>query len=307
LTKSLRPTAPDPADFTRYLERQRRKIDRVLRRRLARIPEAPSSLLAAMRYSLLVGGKRLRPILALEACRALGGAERHALPASAALEMIHTYSLIHDDLPAMDDDRWRRGLPTAHVKFGEALAILAGDALHTLAFQILSEEPEGRPYAERRGRVLSLVARAAGVRGMVGGQVRDLESEGKRVTAPALARIHRGKTGALLTAAAISGGILAGGAGGEIEALRAYSESLGLAVQIVDDILNEEGSRTGLGKSPGKDRKDGKATYPSLFGLAPSRARAKLAVARAHRAIAPLGARARKLSQLADFVLARDS
>jgi geranylgeranyl diphosphate synthase type II len=304
---SPRPRAPERADFARYLERQRRRIDGLLGRRLASVGEAPPRLVAAMRYSLLAGGKRLRPILALEACRALGGADRHVFPACAALEMIHTYSLIHDDLPAMDDDRWRRGLPTAHVKFGEALAILSGDALHTLAFQILAEEPAGRHLAEQRSRVLSVVAGAAGLRGMVGGQVRDLESEGRSVTPSALKRIHRGKTGALLTAATLAGGILAGGTGPQLAALRDYGEALGLAFQIVDDILDEEGTRSNLGKSPGKDRKDGKATYPSLFGLEVSRRRASEAVARAHRAIAPLGTRARKLSQLADFVLSRDS
>src|SRR5262249_5725379 len=152
----------------------------------------PDSLAAAMRYSLLAGGKRLRPILAREACRAVGGKDSWVLPACCALEMIHTYSLIHDDLPAMDDDRWRRGRPTAHVKFGEAMAILSGDALHTLAFQILAEEPAGSRFASRRGRVVSEVARAAGIAGMVGGQVRDLESEGRPVSPAALARIHRG-------------------------------------------------------------------------------------------------------------------
>ena len=258
-----------------------------------------------MRYSVLAGGKRVRPILALEACRAVGGREAWVLPACCALEMIHTYSLIHDDLPAMDDDDLRRGRPTSHVKFGEATAILAGDALHSLAFQILAEEPRGSRFAGRRSRVLSLVARAAGMEGMVGGQVRDLESEGRRITHSDLRRIHRGKTGALLAASAEAGGILGGGSAGEVEALRRYGRAIGLAFQIVDDILDEEGTRTALGKSPGKDRAVKKATYPSLFGLERSRILASRAVEEARRALAPLGKRAAALERLAGFILAR--
>ena len=297
----------DAAAFGRYLDRQRREINTDLRRRLAASQGAPRTLLNAMRYSLLAGGKRVRPILAREACRAVGGADAWALPACSALEMIHTYSLIHDDLPSMDDDQWRRGLPTAHVKFGEALAILSGDALHTLAFQILSEEPKGNRFAARRVRVLSEVARAAGVEGMVGGQVRDLESEGKPVSPAALARIHQGKTGALLTAAVVAGGILGGGDERDVAALRRYGQWLGLAFQIVDDVLDEEGTRSHLGKSPGKDRAKKKATYPKLFGLEKSRSMARRAVISARRALVPLGPRSTRLVQIAEFILARDN
>src|SRR5262245_38789117 len=219
--------------FARRLASGRRVIDAALRRRLDSSPGAPLSLRRAMRYSIFAGGKRVRPILARMACRAVGGRDAWVLPACCALEMIHTYSLIHDDLPAMDDDDWRRGFPTAHVKFGEALAILSGDALHTLAFRILSEEPRGDRFALRRSRVVSLVARAAGVEGMVGGQVRDLESEGRDVSAAALARIHRGKTGALMTASAAAGAILGGGSAAEVAALRRFGRALGLAFQIV--------------------------------------------------------------------------
>jgi geranylgeranyl pyrophosphate synthase len=219
--------------------------------------------------------------------------------------MIHTYSLIHDDLPAMDDDAWRRGKPTAHVKFGEAEAILSGDALHSLAFQILSEEPSSLAFASRRARVLSLVARAAGMAGMVGGQVRDLESEGRKVTPSELRRIHRAKTGALLAAAVEAGGILGGGGRLEMTALRRYGISLGLAFQIVDDILDEEGTRADLGKSPGKDRAVKKATYPALFGLERSRRMAARAVAAARGSLAPLGARGAPLVRLAEFILRR--
>jgi len=235
----------------------------------------------------------------------VGGRDAWVLPACCALEMIHTYSLIHDDLPAMDDDDLRRGRPTSHVKFGEATAILAGDALHSLAFQVLAEEPRGDRFAGRRERVLALVARAAGMEGMVGGQVRDLEAEGRRVTPKELRRIHRGKTGALLAASVEAGGILGGGGAEEMEALRRYGRAVGLAFQIVDDILDEEGTRAGLGKSPGKDRAVRKATYPSLFGIDRSRALAFRAVADARRALAPLGERAAPLERLARFILAR--
>jgi geranylgeranyl diphosphate synthase type II len=289
----------------RWLERRRVQIDSALRRRLARGGGAPETLLLAMRHSLLGGGKRVRPILALEACRAVGGRDAWVLPACCALEMIHTYSLIHDDLPAMDDDDWRRGRPTAHVKFGEAAAILAGDALHSLAFQVLAEEPRGTGFAGRRGRVLALVARAAGMEGMVGGQVRDLESEGKRIAPGDLRRIHRGKTGALLRASAEAGGILGGGGRREVEALSRYGRAVGLAFQIVDDILDEEGTRSALGKSPGKDRAVKKATYPSLFGLDRSRAMASRAAAEARKALAPLGSRAAPLLRLSEFIVAR--
>ncbi len=289
----------------RWLEHRRIEIDSALRRRLARGGSAPGNLLRAMRHSLFAGGKRVRPILALEACRAVGGRDAWALPACCALEMIHTYSLIHDDLPAMDDDDWRRGKPTAHVKFGEATAILAGDALHSLAFQTLAEEPRGDRFAGRRDRVLALVARAAGMEGMVGGQIRDLESEGRRISPRDLRRIHRGKTGALLQASAVAGAILGGGSRKEIEALGRYGRAVGLAFQIVDDILDEEGTRAALGKSPGKDRAVKKATYPSLFGLERSRRMASRAAAEARRALAPIGKRAAPLARLCEFIIAR--
>ena len=300
------PRRNEAGSLRRALLRHRREIDREILRRLPRGGEAPPALLRAMRYSLLAGGKRLRPVLAREACRAVGGRDRWVLPACCALEMIHTYSLIHDDLPAMDDDRWRRGKPTLHVAFGEANAILAGDALHTLAFQILAEEPAGDRFALRRTRVLSIVARAAGVEGMVGGQVRDLESEGRTIGPRALTRIHRGKTGALITASVLVGGVLGGAGRQGLEALGHYGRSLGLAFQIVDDILDEEGTRRGLGKSPGKDRAVRKATYPSLWGLERSREKARRAVASARKALDPLGARGSCLASLADYVLNRD-
>jgi len=296
----------EEAEFRRWLGSRRAGIDRALRRRFARIPGAPGSLVIAMRYSVLAGGKRVRPLLALEACRAVGGRDPWVLPACCALEMIHTYSLIHDDLPAMDDDDWRRGRPTAHVKFGEASAILSGDALHSLAFQILAEEPAGDRFAGRRARVLARVARAVGMEGMVGGQVQDLEAEGKKIAPARLRRIHRAKTGALLVASVETGGILGGGDRRELESLRRYGRFLGLAFQIVDDILDEEGTRTNLGKSPGKDRASKKATYPSLFGLERSRQMASRAVRSARRSLLPLGPRGAVLGRLAEFILRRE-
>ncbi|HEV8334864.1 MAG TPA: farnesyl diphosphate synthase [Candidatus Polarisedimenticolia bacterium] len=288
-----------------WLESRRRVIDAALGRRLRTARDAPASLLRAMRYSVLAGGKRIRPVLTLEACRAVGGKDAWALPACCALEMIHTYSLIHDDLPAMDDDDLRRGKPTAHVKFGEALAILSGDALHSLAFQILAEEPAGRRFEGRRAQVLARVARAVGMEGMVGGQVRDLQAEGKRIAPSDLSRIHASKTGALFTVSAEIGAILGGGLPRDVQALRRYGREVGLAFQIVDDVLDEEGTRRELGKSPGKDRAVSKATYPSLFGTARSRVMAAAAVARAKRALRPFGKRSEPLSSLAEFVLRR--
>ncbi|HMC81884.1 MAG TPA: farnesyl diphosphate synthase [Candidatus Polarisedimenticolia bacterium] len=306
MRRTRTPRRSEGGSYRRLLALQRREIDRELRRHLPRSGEAPASILRAMRYSLFAGGKRVRGVLAREACRAVGGGDRKVLPACCALEMIHTYSLIHDDLPALDDDRWRRGKPTLHRVFGEAAAVLAGDALLTLALQILAENPPGPREARRRTRVLSLVTRAVGVEGMIGGQVRDLESEGKRIGPVELARIHRGKTGALLTASAVAGGILGGGGRREIQALARYGRAVGLAFQIVDDVLDQEGTRGRLGKSPGKDRALRKATYPALWGLEKSRAMAERSAAAARRALAPLGRRAAPLARLADFIVSRD-
>ena len=214
-----------------------------------------------MRYSLLAGGKRLRPILVLAAAEAVGGRSEQALPAAAAVEMIHTYSLVHDDLPSMDDDSLRRGVPTSHVVFGEAIAVLAGDALQAHAFRLLSEPAEGLP-PERALRALHVLATAAGTAGMVGGQVADLEAEGKAVTAENLEFIHRSKTGALLRASVEIGAIVGGADDANIAALSRYGEHIGLAFQIVDDVLDVTATSEALGKSAGKDERAGKATLP---------------------------------------------
>jgi geranylgeranyl diphosphate synthase type II len=289
----------------RAIEADRRLADAAIRAALPRPGRVPATVRRAMVYSLFPGGKRLRPILALCACRALGGRVQDVLPAAAALEMIHTYSLIHDDLPALDNDRLRRGRATSHVVFGEAMAILAGDALLTHAFEVASQRPASPRLAARKLRALALLAEAAGVGGMIGGQVMDLEATGRTTSYPALLRIHRGKTGALISAAVQIGGIMAGGGGPALRALRRYGDEIGLAFQIVDDILDREGTSAGLGKTAGKDVRARKATFPALLGVPASRRRARAAVERATRALRPLGPRARPLVRLARFILER--
>jgi geranylgeranyl diphosphate synthase type II len=258
-----------------------------------------------MAYSLFPGGKRLRPVLAIEACRVVGGRVRDVLPAAAGLEMIHTYSLIHDDLPALDNDDLRRGRAASHRMFGEAMAILAGDALLTHAFEVMAFQPASKPLACRKVEAMAVLARAAGVRGMIAGQVMDLEAEGRPFTYARLLRIHRGKTGALISGALQIGGILGGGRPAEIRALKTYGDGVGLAFQIVDDILDLEGSAAGLGKSVGKDQRDRKATFPALLGVPASRRRAARAAAAAVAALRPFGPRAARLADLARFIVER--
>jgi len=258
-----------PAEFLAYA---REWVNAALDRVLPDAGEEPRKLHEAMRYAVFAGGKRLRPAIALAACRAAGGSDDDALSSACALEMLHTYSLVHDDLPAIDDDDLRRGRPTCHVKYGEATAILAGDALQTEAFLILAER------TPRRAAIPTLVrefARAAGSGGMVGGEIADIEAEG---AAPELARaqfIHERKTAALFRAAAVMGGVAGGAAEPVLEALREFGGALGLAFQIVDDILDETGDAATLGKSPGKDRAARKMSYPAAVGLDASRDHAR--------------------------------
>ncbi|MBI2901517.1 MAG: polyprenyl synthetase family protein [Planctomycetes bacterium] len=245
-----------------------------------------------MRYSLLDGGKRLRPILAIRTCEAFGGAEAEAMPAACALEMIHTYSLIHDDLPAMDDDDFRRGKPSCHKAFDEATAILAGDALQAAAFEVLA----------RRGsdpRLVLELAAAAGAAGMCGGQQLDL------ATGADVREIHRRKTGALLTAAVRMGAIAAGAPDRALARVTRYGRAVGLAFQIVDDILDVSGSARDLGKTPGKDARQGKKTFPALYGMEGSRLRAEACVREAVTAVAFLGERGARLRELARWILSR--
>jgi geranylgeranyl pyrophosphate synthase len=252
----------------------RQEIEATLGQVLADTPGPAATVRKAMRHAVLGGGKRLRPLLSLAVCRACGGRTEDVLVPAAALELVHAYSLVHDDLPAMDDDALRRGRPTVHVVFGEAAAILAGDALLTLAFELLATHPPGHLAAARRADAVGLVARAAGAGGMVGGQQADLEAERvgpESLEAGHLRWIHAHKTGALLGAAAELGAVHAGWEAGRRQPLARFGQALGLAFQIADDILDATASEEALGKTPGKDARSGKATYPLLFGLPESR------------------------------------
>lgn len=286
-----------------YLEEQRLLVDAELERILPATCEYPPSIHQAMRHSVFAGGKRLRPILCLEGGRLFGGNESSLLRIGAALELIHTYSLIHDDLPALDNDDLRRGQPTCHKAFGEATAILAGDALLTLAFEALSA-PCAAP--ERRLRIIQELAHAIGTcEGMVGGQVADLESQREGATAAAVNYIHSAKTGAFLRAAVRSGAMEAGADGADIERVSTYGKKIGLAFQIADDILDVTGSSAELGKSAGKDDQQHKATYPAIHGLEESRRIAERLVAEALEALTPYGERALRLRQIAQFLIER--
>jgi geranylgeranyl diphosphate synthase type II len=292
-------------DLERYLAERRGRIDDTLDRMLPS-PDGPASTVArAMRYAVFAGGKRLRPIVAIATCEACGGDPDAVLEPASALEMLHTYSLVHDDLPAMDDDDLRRGRPTLHRAFSEATAILAGDALHTLSFEILTTRPAGATSAERRTRAASVVARRAGTAGMVGGQIADLEAEGTPPDVERLDWIHAHKTAALLSASAEVGAIHAGAPDALCEALAAYGHALGMAFQISDDVLDCTASAAELGKTPGKDRRAGKTTYPALFGLDTSRERARAWVGRAVDALRPLEHPAEPLVALARYAVAR--
>jgi geranylgeranyl diphosphate synthase type II len=263
----------------------------------------PPVIHQAMRYSVFAGGKRVRPILSIEAARIFSDPPRSVLPVACAVEFIHTYSLIHDDLPALDNDDLRRGRPTCHKQFGDAMAILAGDALLTRAFEVLAGADLP---AERRVALIREIATAAGtVDGMVGGQVADLQAEGRPIDPAILEYIHRSKTAALIRASVVAGAIAGGGGEAEVERLRRFGENIGLAFQVVDDILDVEESSATLGKTAGKDQTQKKATYPALYGLEKSRETANHLVARAHAELAPFGARAQRLAELADFLVAR--
>jgi geranylgeranyl diphosphate synthase type II len=296
---------PDPdvsAGLNDVMAERRRLVDAALEQYLPAESERPPKIHEAMRYSVFAGGKRLRPLLALFACEAVRGRVEDALPAAVALEMIHTYSLIHDDLPAMDDDDYRRGRPTCHKAYGEAIAILAGDALLTQAFQVLSEAKASCVTAERRLRIIAEIAAAAGSVGMVGGQTMDILAEGQALDPATLLDLHTRKTGALLRAS-IRVGALAGGADeAALASLTRYGERMGLAFQIVDDILDIEGSSTEMGKSAGSDLRKKKATYPAVLGLEASRREAARLLAEAKEALRPLRDGGRILAALADFV-----
>ena len=290
-------------DFTAYLEASRGRVEVSLEKALG--PERPESLREAMRYSLLAGGKRLRPILCLASCQLSGGDPDLAMPTAVALEMIHTMSLIHDDLPAMDDDDLRRGRPTNHKVHGEAKAILAGDALLTRAFEMVSLRSPGVP-PERLLKVIGELSLAAGAPGLVGGQVVDLESEGREVDLETLEYIHLHKTAALLRASVLCGALIADATDDVLAALRTYAQGIGLAFQIIDDILDVTASTDVLGKTAGKDLAADKTTYPKLLGLEESRRRADALVAQAQDALSPWRQEAAPLLALAAFITNRD-
>ena len=253
-----------------YLQSRRIAVESALNRYIPDVNEPPEKLYESMRYSVLAPGKRLRPILAIAAAEAIGGSIDQVIPTACALECIHAFSLIHDDLPCMDNDNYRRGLPTNHRVFGDAMALLAGDALLTLAFQLIVENSCEIP-AERLLPIVHLIARASGTRGMVGGQVADMEAEGKPVEKETLMFIHAHKTGALLSASVQAGAIIAGATEEQQNAISAYGEHVGLAFQIADDVLDVTGDENLIGKPVGSDQERGKATFPSLFGLDESR------------------------------------
>jgi geranylgeranyl diphosphate synthase type II len=311
--------------LTDYLAARRHEIEQALERYLPTSPECPPLVVEAMRYSLMAGGKRLRPVLTLASAEAV--AERHggtadaaralALPAACAVEMIHTYSLVHDDLPAMDDDVLRRGRPTLHVVYGEGIAILAGDGLQAHAFAVLSSEPRGDAHdvVGRRLRAIHLIATAAGPAGMVGGQAIDLEAvtpvparaAPPPLDAETLEGMHARKTGAIIRAAAVTGAIMAGGDEHEVDAVDRYAREIGLAFQIVDDILDVEGASQALGKTAGKDAAAGKPTYAALFGIERSRALAGDCLKRATDALATAGLAESRLGEIAEWVVHRQS
>ena len=292
-----------------YLTERRAVVEAALARQLDQLaPRTPPTLLEAMRYSLLAGGKRLRPVLVLASCEAVGGVVETALDTACAVEMIHTYSLVHDDLPAMDDDDFRRGRPTCHKAYGEAVAILAGDALLTEAFRVIASPAvsTGAHSSATLVEVVGEVARAAGAQGMVGGQVMDIEATGRRVTLEHLEALHHGKTGALLLASVRAGALLGGATRDQLERLTAYGRALGLAFQIVDDVLDITADLATLGKDPGSDREAGKTTFVDLLGVDGARARATQVMAEGIAALASLGTAARHLEALGRYTVERD-
>jgi len=316
--KNIPTTSTSVSALGEYLERARHRIEESLDEYLPRLDAGaeaacPARLAMAMRYSVLGGGKRLRPVLCLMATDACGGSSEAALPAACALEMVHTYSLIHDDLPAMDDDDLRRGRPTNHQAFDEATAILAGDGLLTLAFEVIAKEV--RPSSAAL-RCVAILAEAAGPTGMVAGQMADLQAEGRaekggwrspsEVTLAALEAIHRRKTGALLRAPLKMGAVIAQAPDACVDALGRYGKAIGLAFQIVDDLLDVQGDETKLGKRVGKDSELGKWTYPRFLGVDGSSRRARQLADEAIAALEPIGPRGELLRNLALALLERD-
>jgi geranylgeranyl diphosphate synthase type II len=293
-------------NLTTYLERRRRLVESALAGYVPTAGDHAPTLVRAMRHSLLSGGKRLRPILALASADAFGGAARTVLPFACALEMLHTYSLIHDDLPAMDDDDLRRGQPTCHVVFGEAIAILAGDALLTEAFRVMAAAALDRGVNKARAlRAINEVAEAAGKRGMVSGQVADLEAENREPDLATVEFIHVRKTGALLLASVRAGALLSGASPRAMRHITRYGECLGLAFQIADDILDAEGATSVTGKRQGRDQILHKMTFPTVMGISAAKDRARDLLDQAIGELARFGRRAEPLREIARYVVQR--
>jgi geranylgeranyl diphosphate synthase, type II len=291
-------------DINTYIAVSKKLVDQYLERLLPPESQEPATIHKAMRYSVFAGGKRVRPILTLAAGESLAGDREVLFPLGAAIEMMHTYSLIHDDLPALDNDDLRRGVPTCHKAFGEAMAILAGDSLMTRCYQVLADLPKTSDVVKIS--IIREIAAATGtIKGMIGGQVVDLESEGKPIGAKILEYIHESKTGALLTACVRCGALAAGANNAELHALTEFGRKLGLVFQIVDDILDVTSSSEVLGKTAGKDEKVKKATYPALYGIEASRQKAHALVDSALEDIRALGEEADALRKLAQFVISR--
>jgi geranylgeranyl diphosphate synthase type II len=303
---------PFPFDLTGYLDQKRHVIDATLMEIITN-RFTDTRLCQAMRYSLMASGKRLRPVLCMAAAETAGLVNPDVNPdivaAACGIEMIHTYSLIHDDLPAMDNDDLRRGNPTCHVAFGEATAIMAGDALLTLAFEIFASAAASSKSRNNAGtwlRVIGNISKAAGYQGMIEGQMRDIAAEGANLSLDDLKTMHRLKTGALIEAAVVSGALLAGGNASEIRHLETYARHIGLAFQVVDDILNVEGDAKQMGKATGTDVSRGKSTYPALLGLAESKIFASELVNNALQALVIFGNKADALAALANYVIERN-
>ena len=292
-------------DLNRYLSDRRRLVEDALDRFLPNSQEPPRKLHESIRSSVLAPGKRIRAILVIAGAEAVAGDGWRVLPTACALECIHAFSLIHDDLPSMDNDDLRRGRPTNHVVFGEALALLSGDALLALAFELIADNAQIVPD-DRVIPVMKLISRAAGTAGMVGGQVTDMESEGKKISGEELRAIHTRKTGELIRASVMAGAMLSGAASRELDALEHYGRNIGLAFQIADDILDVIGDEARIGKPVGSDQRQDKATYPRLFGVEDSRSQAIHQVEEAVAAITFLSESARPLREIARYIVERD-
>jgi len=292
-------------DLRTYLNQKQNQVNEAILQLLQN--HSTQRIVEAMTYSVMAGGKRLRPILCMAAAEAVGGDSQDVLPAGCAIEMIHTYSLIHDDLPAMDDDDLRRGKPTCHVAFDEATALLAGDALLTLAFQVLSSfDSDERPPASKRLEIIHIISVAAGHNGMIEGQMRDMASEGIHLRTEELKELHARKTGALIEAATRSGAVLGGGTPHRVEKLSSYARCIGLAFQVRDDVLNVEGDPAVMGKAVGTDDSRNKNTFPSLIGLEQSKVYAESLVNNALKEIEDFDNKADPLRAIAGYIIARN-